>query len=126
MYEVLGRTPTGRSLAPRLIGADLVAPDLLDLEVASTLRRNVIRGHTTRQEAALLLAVLREWDIERISHQEIVLDSLRWWPNVSAYDAAYVAVAFTRGGTVMTVDSPLSRAPITDVVVENVRVGPPA
>lgn len=41
---------------------------------------------------------------------------------MTAYDAMYVAVAAATGGTLLTVNGPLSRAPRLDVPVENVRV----
>ena len=126
MVEVLRSTDTGRSIAPRLIASDLVAPDLIDLEVAAALRKNVLRGEATSAGAALVLRILSEWDIERVTHRELIVESIRWWPNATVYDAAYLALAAARGATLLTVDGPLARTPVQGLLVENVRVGPPA
>ena len=124
MVEVLRSSATGRALAPRLLAADLVAPEILDLEVASALRKNVIRGEAKIEDVKLLLEILCEWDVERVPHTDVIIGSVTWWPNATAYDSAYIAVADAWGAAIVTVDGPLSRAPIDDVVIENVRVGP--
>ncbi len=125
MVEVLRSSATGQALAPRLLAADLVAPELLDVEVASALRKNVIRGEATTEDVTLLLVILGEWDIQRVPHLDILVGSIRWWPNATAYDSTYIAVADAWGAVIVTADGPLSRAPNVGVVIENVRVGPP-
>ena len=99
-----------------------MAPELLHVEVASTLRRSFLRGEDpTRIVKAL--EELESWSIKRVAHRGLVPASIRWWSNVTAYDAMYLAVAVVHQATVVTVDGPLSRAPINDVPIENVRVG---
>lgn len=123
MVEVIGQTPTGRLLGGRLVNQELVAPAILDAEVASALRRVLLRGGSPRSDIESALGVLRSWPIERVGYAHLIRISMQWWENVSAYDALYLAVARSRGATILTVDGALARAPITDVVVENVRVG---
>ena len=43
--------------------------------------------------------------------------------NVSAYDALSLAAAQSYDATVLTADGPLARAPVSGVVVQNIRTG---
>lgn len=123
MVEILRGTRTGRILGPRLAESDLVAPELLDVEVAAAFRRLVTRGHAQLSDVTPALDLLADWPIRRVSHRELVAASIRWWPNVTAYDAVYIATAVAYEASVITVDGRLSRAPLSDVSVENVRAG---
>lgn len=80
-------------------------------------------GDASVEDAVAALNVLRDWEILRVPHGPLLIDSIKWWSNVTAYDAMYLAVAAAFGGVVLTVDGPLSRSPVTDVVIENVTVG---
>jgi len=122
MVEVLLRSRSGRALAPRLEAAELVAPELLDVEVASAFRRLVLRGQYEASQALTALEVLHDWPIGRVSHRDLIARSARWWRNVTAYDATYLTVGLIYDATVVTVDGPLARAHISEVTVENVRV----
>ena len=53
--EYLLRTPLGLKLVDILEDATLLAPELLDVEVMSVLRRAVLRGELSDQRAALAL-----------------------------------------------------------------------
>ncbi len=125
IVEVLQRTPTGVALDARLASDELVGPDLLDAEVASVLRRSWVRGDMTSDDIARAIEVLVALPIRRVPSRVLLGPSTAWWDNVTAYDALYLATALMLGATILTVDGPLSRAPVTDVVIENVRVGPP-
>lgn len=120
---MLWETPTGEVVGSRLRNADLVvAPDLLDAEVASVLRRGALRGRDSQDSARGRLVRLADAPIVRVPTRAVVLESARFWPNLSAYDALYVAVAARFDATVLTVDGPLARAPAAGVRIENVRV----
>jgi len=121
MIEVLWRTTTGQILGERLLDADLSAPSILDAEVASFLRRMLLAG-ASRSVIQQAFEIIRGWRIERIAPVDLIAESTRWWNNVTAYDALYLATASRLDGTVLTVDGPLSRAPTPGVRVENVRV----
>lgn len=120
--EVLLRTPTGHTLAPRLARAELIAPELLDADVTAAIRRAVLRDLIDHDHAREALSILADWPIHRVSNRHLTVSTIRWWPNVTAYDAMYVAVAAATGGTLLTADGPLSRAPRLEVPVENIRV----
>ena len=123
IVEVLFGTRTGRAVASRLTGARLIAPALLDVEVAAALRRMQLTGMRPDDWISNALATLTAWPIRRVGHRRLVVPSRAWWSNVTAYDATYLAVAHSYNAPILTVDGPLSRAPVPDVVVENVRVG---
>lgn len=66
--EYLLRTPLGLKLADILEDATLLAPELLDVEVMSVLRRAVLRGELSDQRALLALGDLADWSVDRIPH----------------------------------------------------------
>jgi predicted nucleic acid-binding protein len=68
--EYLLRTPVGLKLAGVIEDAALVAPELLDVEVVSVIRRAVLRRQLTDQRALLAIEDLMDWSIDRISHIE--------------------------------------------------------
>ena len=95
----------------------LAAPELLDVEVLQALRRLDQDGAIppSRTQMVELLQALR---IRRFRHHSLLdgIWSLR--KNLTAYDAAYVALARLLGGTLVTRDEKLAGAPGLDVRVE--------
>ena len=71
-YEYLLRKPLGLILADILEDATLLAPELLDVEVMSVLRRAVLRGELFDQRAALALDDLTDWGVDRIPHLRLL------------------------------------------------------
>ena len=94
----------------------LAAPELLDVEVLQALRRLDKDGAipSSRADVVELLQALR---IRRYRHQSLreALWSLR--KNMTAYDAAYVALARLLDATLVTRDAKLARAPGLDIQV---------
>jgi len=122
LVELLTRTPTGGAVARRLASVAPIAPDIIDAEVASSLRRQQLWGGLDEPEVRDALDLLVDWPVPRVPTRLIVRASRRWWGNVSSCDALYLAVARAAGASVLTCDGRLSRAPGTGVPVENVRV----
>ena len=92
-------------------GQDLHAPHLVDVEVASGLRRLVASKAMSAGRAAAALTDLAALRLERYPH---VLLLPRLWQlraNLSAYDASYAALAETLGCPLLTCDRGLARAP---------------
>lgn len=90
--------------------ARLAAPALLDIEVLQALRRLDQNGAipTSRSD---LIESLRALRIRRYPH-DILLDDIWALPhNVTAYDAAYVALARQLDATLVTRDACLAAAP---------------
>jgi predicted nucleic acid-binding protein len=119
--EYLLRTTLGRSIAPLLESAELLAPQLLDVEVLAVLRREVQRGQLEEPRAREVLEDLRAWPIERIDHSALFATAWSHRHNVSAYDAMYVAAAAQFEASVLTADGPLARAPSLGVTIQNLR-----
>ncbi len=117
--EFLLTGPTSQAVADRLDGdAPVHAPHLIDLEIAHALRRGVFRGSIDASRAAAALALWGEVRIRRHSHR-VLLD--RIWGlrnNLTAYDAAYVALAEALGTTLVTADRRLARAPGVTAPIE--------
>ena len=119
--EFLLRTAVGLRIEGVVAEANLFAPELLDAEVTAVVRRHLLRGALAEARAAEALDDLISWNVERISHRDLVLDAWSFRKNVSAYDAFYLAAARRHGATVLTSDGPLARLPIpTGIVVHDV------
>ena len=121
--EYLLRSPLGQSLADTFASDTFVAPEMIDAEVLSTLRRQVLSGRLQDSRARLAIEALLLWPIERISHRFLAWQAWEHYQNVSAYDALYVAAARTRNVPLLTVDGRLSRASGLGVVVQHVHMG---
>jgi predicted nucleic acid-binding protein len=109
--EYLLQTSRGSSAAPLLEADELVAPELLDAEVLSVVRRWVLRGELQEARARELFIDLAAWRVTRIRHRGLVDAAFDLRMNYSAYDALYVAVAQQVGARLVTCDSRLTRAP---------------
>ena len=121
--EYLLRTPLGLTVAEMIEDASLAAPELMDAEVLSVLRRAVLNGHLDGARAQMVVDNLAHWPVDRISHQSLTPLAWKYHRNVSAYDAFYVAAAHVHGIPLLTADGRLSRAPGLGVVVQHVRMG---
>ena len=88
----------------------LHAPHLLDLEVAQVMRRYAIAGKVRPRRGLEALEDLSSLPITRYPHT-ILLD--RIWElrsNMTAYDAAYVALAEAIDGPLLTRDRRLAQS----------------
>lgn len=112
VLELLLNTVVGRRVAERIAppGITLHAPHLIDLEVAQILRRYVLRGTIEAQRGALALEHLTLLDLERYAHDLLLPRIWALRENVTAHDAAYVALAETLGASLMTTDRRLAGA----------------
>ena len=88
-----------------------MAPELIDLEVLSVLRRQVAAGLMTPARAELALTDLTELPIRRAAHRPLLFRCWELRQTVTVYDAAYVALAEVLGIVLVTADGRLSRAP---------------
>ena len=104
-----------RLLDPRI---SLHGPELLDLEVLNVLRRYVHSGTVVADRAEAALRRLGELDLERHRHVPMLPRIWAWRDNLTAYDAAYLALAEIVGGSLLTTDARLSRMPGLPVPVE--------
>ena len=69
--EYLLRTPLGLTVADMIEGASLTAPELMDAEVVSVLRRGVLSGRLEEARARMVVADLTHCPVDRISHRSL-------------------------------------------------------
>ncbi len=110
VLEILGQSDTGRELENKLAGGDWHAPYLIDIEVVQTLRRWVFSGAITATEAERAIEVFLSFPIIRHRHAELLPRIWKLRNNLSAYDAAYLALAEILGAPLITMDDGLRKA----------------
>jgi predicted nucleic acid-binding protein len=86
------------------------APELLDLEVGSALRRLAEDGRLTAPRATAALQDLYDLPIARVSHRPLLARCWELRGSVTFYDAAYVALAELLATPLLTTDARLARA----------------
>jgi len=118
--EWLLQTPTGAKVEDRifLTTPSLHAPHLLDIEVAQVLRRYVAAHVITASRGEEALQDLADLPLTRYPH-----DALLWriWElrNVlTAYDAAYIALAEGLGAPLITCDRKMAAASGHSAVIQ--------
>ena len=127
VVELLLDTPAGDAVARRIADPALAlhSPHLLDVEVVQALRRYAREGDLDAAAAAAALDDLRRLGLQRHSHEPLLDRIWQLRENLSAYDAAYVALAEALDAVLLTCDSRLIRAPGATAKVELVgRIGP--
>ncbi len=116
---LVGDGEHGLAAARRMAGTGLVAPDLIGYEVLNTLRGLRLAKKLSRAEAQRALDSWRRLDVEKWPLDTI--DDRTWElaANLTAYDAAYVALAERLAAPLLTADRRLARAPgiAADIVV---------
>lgn len=122
--EILLQTSVGQRAAAALNDAIPLAPELLDAEVLAVLRREVLGGRLDEGRALEAVEDLRDWDIDRLPHVDLLERAWGYRHDATPYDALYLAVADAFAATVLTADGPLSRSPVAGVVVQNVTAVP--
>ena len=113
ILELLLETTAAADIQMRPLesGESLHAPHLLDLEIAQVLRRYVSRDQLTPRRGKQALTDLTDFPIIRYPH---ALFLPRIWAlrhNVTAYDAAYLALAESLPDPLITCDIRLAAAP---------------
>jgi predicted nucleic acid-binding protein len=91
-------------------GETLHAPGVLDLEVAQVLRRHAARRAISPHRGRWSIALLRLFPITRYPHEMLLGRIWQLRDNLTAYDAAYVALAEGLNAILLTRDSRIARA----------------
>ena len=102
--------PDGDDARARLRGERLSAPEIVDLEVASVLRRQLRAGAVDLRRADFALADLAALPLRRASHKPLLTRCWELRDNITPYDAAYVALAEALEAPLVTGDERLARA----------------
>jgi len=95
LLEVLLNTSAGQRIADRFsaAGETLHAPHLVDLEVAQVLRRYAASGEMEARRGLQALEDLVDLPLVRYPHDLLLSRIWDLRDNLTAYDAAYVALA---------------------------------
>jgi predicted nucleic acid-binding protein len=110
---LLNLAPRAAFVEQRIIeaAAQLAAPHLLDAEVAQVLRRYVMRGELSANEALSVLADLGDLPIVRYPHGPFLERAFELRDNATIYDALYLALAESLGAPLLTSDKALAAIP---------------
>lgn len=108
----------GDAARARLGDQTLWAPALIDLEVTSVLRKEVLASRMPRRRAELALVDLAELALRRVPHLWLIARCWELRDNLTPYDGAYVALAEALDAILLTADRRLARAPGSRCTVE--------
>lgn len=113
VIDMLLLAPFAPSVTDRLLadGETLHAPHLLDLEVLQILRRNARAGRLDRHRGQQAVDDLRVFPVLRHSATTLLPRIWELRHNLSAYDAAYVALAEALNAPLVTRDGFLAASP---------------
>lgn len=120
LVELLLLSPRRDAIAAAVGDSQLLAPDLVNVEVMQCLRRLERAGKLTSARAGKALERMAEGALVRVPSTPLMGETWALRHNLSAYDACYVALARTLRCPLLSLDGPLTRAPrlgVTLIVV---------
>lgn len=112
VLEVLLQTPVAAKVSQRIFGSGetLHAPHLLDLEIARVLWRYVRSGVISARRGSEALTDLADLPLNRYPHVVLLPRIWQFRHNLTAYDAAYLALAEALDAPLVTRDRALASA----------------
>ena len=110
--EVILRWPAAAAVEGRIhdMRESLHAPYLIDVEVANVVRRYALRGEIGGERGPEAVADLSEFPLQRHPHLPLLVRIWELRHNLTAYDAAYVALAEVLDAPLVTRDGRLAGA----------------
>ncbi len=103
--------PTGEWALSRLNRGPLLAPHLMQVEVANVLRRAEATGEISADVASLALRDLVDLTVEFAPFEPFAPRAWELRDNLTSYDAWYVALAESAEVSLVTLDRRLASAP---------------
>jgi predicted nucleic acid-binding protein len=118
--ELVLRTERADRIAARALDPTqrLHAPHLIDIEVVQVLRRLHLARELTLERAELAFTDFDKLVVERHAHRSLLRRVWALRSVMSAYDAAYVALAEALAAPLLTCDEKLSRSHGHDAHIE--------
>lgn len=110
LIELVSGKPPDAALRRTALTGEGAAPELVDIEAASTIRRMVLSGLMPAEEGSEVLHDVSETPISRTSHRPLITRVWELRHAISAYDAAYVALAEQLDVPLLTCDARLGRS----------------
>jgi predicted nucleic acid-binding protein len=122
LLEVLLQTPAAGPIADCIFAPEesLHAPHLIDVEVAQILRRYHGSGEIDEKRGREALLDLTDLDLERYPHTALLPRVWELRQNLTAYDAAYLALAEALQARLITCDRRFARAVISGLTTAQV------
>jgi predicted nucleic acid-binding protein len=111
LFELVVRSELAPAVAQAVGATDMVAPDVVNPEVLSILRRVERRGTLTARRAVQAVDDLMDAPVRRFSTLPLLAEAWTLRANVTAADACYVVLARVLRCPLVTADRKLSRAP---------------
>ena len=113
ILEVLLRTRAARRIEERIFeaGQTLHAPHLIDLEILQVLRRYAANREISAERGREAVNDLAAFRLRRWAHDILLTRIWGLRQNLTAYDAAYVALAEALEAPLLTRDTRLASAP---------------
>jgi predicted nucleic acid-binding protein len=104
----------GKKIAKAILLEDdeLIAPELLPLEVIHALRRQLYLKFVTETAAAEAFKILNMMPIQMLSHADLLHRTWQLKSNMTAYDACYVALSEKLGSPIWTCDRKYEKTPL--------------
>lgn len=120
VIDLMLATPSSDRLSDRIIegGHALAAPEIVELEILQVLRRLERASRIDKTRVSEAFATFDELRIERFSHAGLRDRIWRLRHNLTAYDAAYLALAELLEAPLWTRDAKLADISGSAVVIE--------
>jgi len=113
------QSDVGGRVSERLaVGGELGAPHSVDLEFLQALRRLLRQGFVSEDRAADACVQFAELSLTRYPHEALADRIWELRHNLTAYDAAFVALAEALGVPLVTCDAAIAKAPATRAAIE--------
>jgi len=112
LLELLLQLKSSETVRQRLLLQDqsLCAPQLIDIEVSHVLRRYWLAKELSTKRGHDALVDLKDFPLERFEHTVLLSRIWQLRNNLTAYDAAYVALAEALDAPLVTCDAKLARS----------------
>ncbi|WP_308467000.1 type II toxin-antitoxin system VapC family toxin [Rathayibacter soli] len=110
VVDVITDSPNSAAVLDRIRGQDLIAPEIVDVEVCSAMARLERANLVTSAETDRALALYRELPLHRVAHYDLMNFAWQLRHSVRVADAFYVACALAVDAPILTLDQRMIRS----------------